>query len=71
MYYYTSDTPVLNSNENCRSNRKELLSRYTKGKKSVCCSLIKKSLNFAAFPLTNSDLKHQCKDPCSKAISSL
>ena len=25
MYYYTSDTPVLNSNGNCKSNRKELL----------------------------------------------
>lgn len=71
MYYYTSDTPVLNSNGNCKSNRKELLSRYTKGKKFVCCSLTKKSLNVATFPLTNSDLKYQCKDPCSKAIRSL
>ena len=71
MYYHTYDTPVLNPNGNCKSNRKELLSRHTQGKKVPCCSLTKKSLNGSPFPLTYRYLKHQGKDPCSKAISSL
>ena len=71
MYYSTSNTPVLNPNGNSKRNSKELLSRHTKGKKFLYYSLTKKSFNFAPFLQTHIDLKRQCKDPCSKTISSL